>query len=71
MKVLVDAKSDQILGFTMFGVMAGEVMATVQVAMLGGMPYTAPARRRLHSSNNVGGIDSIILSRTAKDLRYG
>lgn len=41
MKVLVDAHSDRILGFTMFGVMAGEVMATVQVAMLAGMPYTA------------------------------
>ena len=40
MKVLVDSQSDQILGFTMFGVMAGEVMATVQVAMLGKMPYT-------------------------------
>ena len=41
MKALVDTQSDQILGFTMFGVMAGEVMATVQVAMLGKMPYTA------------------------------
>jgi pyruvate/2-oxoglutarate dehydrogenase complex dihydrolipoamide dehydrogenase (E3) component len=41
MKVLVDTHSDRILGFTMFGVMAGEVMATVQVAMLAGMPYTA------------------------------
>ena len=41
MKVLIDSQSDQILGFTMFGVMAGEVMSTVQVAMLGKMPYTA------------------------------
>jgi pyruvate/2-oxoglutarate dehydrogenase complex dihydrolipoamide dehydrogenase (E3) component len=41
MKVLVDTQSDRILGFTMFGVMAGEVMATVQVAMLAGLPYTA------------------------------
>jgi pyruvate/2-oxoglutarate dehydrogenase complex dihydrolipoamide dehydrogenase (E3) component len=40
MKVLVDSQSDRILGFTMFGVMAGEVMATVQTAMLAGMPYT-------------------------------
>lgn len=39
MKALVDTQSDRILGFTMFGVMAGEVMATVQVAMLAGMPY--------------------------------
>ena len=41
MKVLVAADSDSILGFTMFGVMAGEVMATIQVAMLGNLPYTA------------------------------
>jgi pyruvate/2-oxoglutarate dehydrogenase complex dihydrolipoamide dehydrogenase (E3) component len=41
MKVLIDSQSDQILGFTMFGVMAGEVMASVQVAMLGNMPFTA------------------------------
>ena len=40
MKALVAADSDLILGFTMFGVMAGEVMATVQVAMLAGLPYT-------------------------------
>jgi pyruvate/2-oxoglutarate dehydrogenase complex dihydrolipoamide dehydrogenase (E3) component len=40
MKVLAATDSDQILGFTMFGVMAGEVMATVQVAMLAGVPYT-------------------------------
>jgi pyruvate/2-oxoglutarate dehydrogenase complex dihydrolipoamide dehydrogenase (E3) component len=41
MKVLIATDSDAILGFTMFGVMAGEVMATVQIAMLAGLPYTA------------------------------
>lgn len=41
LKVLVDAKSDAILGFTAFGWDAGEIMATVQVAMLAGLPYTA------------------------------
>jgi pyruvate/2-oxoglutarate dehydrogenase complex dihydrolipoamide dehydrogenase (E3) component len=40
MKVLIDAKSDRILGFTGFGVGAGETLATVQVAMLAGLPYT-------------------------------
>jgi pyruvate/2-oxoglutarate dehydrogenase complex dihydrolipoamide dehydrogenase (E3) component len=40
MKALVDARTDQILGFTMFGPEAGEVMAVVQTAMLAGMPYT-------------------------------
>ena len=41
MKALIEAKSDRILGFTVFGVEAGEVMASVQVAMIAGLPYTA------------------------------
>jgi pyruvate/2-oxoglutarate dehydrogenase complex dihydrolipoamide dehydrogenase (E3) component len=41
MKAIVAADSDQILGFAMLGAQAGEVMAVVQMAMLGGLPYTA------------------------------
>ena len=37
------ARSDRILGFTMIGAEAGEVMAAVQTAMLAGLPYTACA----------------------------
>jgi pyruvate/2-oxoglutarate dehydrogenase complex dihydrolipoamide dehydrogenase (E3) component len=40
MKVLVEAAGERILGFAMFGPEAGEVMAAVQTAMLGGLPYT-------------------------------
>lgn len=40
MKVLV-GDDDRIVGFTMIGAEAGEVMATVQMAMLAGMPYAA------------------------------
>src|SRR5437867_195641 len=40
MKVLVETPGDRILGFTMIGPDAGEVMAAVQTAMLGGLPYT-------------------------------
>jgi pyruvate/2-oxoglutarate dehydrogenase complex dihydrolipoamide dehydrogenase (E3) component len=40
MKTLVEAQSDRILGFTMLGPEAGEVMACVQTAMLAGMSYT-------------------------------
>ena len=40
MKALLDARTDRILGFTMFGPEAGEVMAVVQTAMLAGMLYT-------------------------------
>jgi pyruvate/2-oxoglutarate dehydrogenase complex dihydrolipoamide dehydrogenase (E3) component len=41
MKALIDADSDRILGFGVFGVEAGEIMASVQVAMIAGLPYTA------------------------------
>jgi len=39
MKALVAENDDRILGFTMIGAAAGEVMAVVQMAMLEGAPY--------------------------------
>ena len=41
MKALIDSASERILGFSMFGAEAGEVMASVQVAMIAGLPFTA------------------------------
>jgi pyruvate/2-oxoglutarate dehydrogenase complex dihydrolipoamide dehydrogenase (E3) component len=38
-KILVDAESDRILGFTAFGAEASEMMAAVQTAMLGRLSY--------------------------------
>ncbi|HEX5459950.1 MAG TPA: hypothetical protein VFX20_08260 [Steroidobacteraceae bacterium] len=40
MKILVSTTDDLIRGFSMIGSEAGEVMAVVQAAMLGGMPYS-------------------------------
>ena len=39
MKALIDAHSDRILGFAAFGPDAGELMGTLQTAMLGEVPY--------------------------------
>jgi pyruvate/2-oxoglutarate dehydrogenase complex dihydrolipoamide dehydrogenase (E3) component len=39
MKALI-GKNNGILGFTMLGANAGEVIAVVQTAMVAGMPYT-------------------------------
>lgn len=39
MKVLVGANDDRILGFTMIGAEAGEVMASMQTAMIAELPY--------------------------------
>jgi pyruvate/2-oxoglutarate dehydrogenase complex dihydrolipoamide dehydrogenase (E3) component len=39
MKALIGAGDDRIVGFTMIGSEAGEVVATVQTAMVAGLPY--------------------------------
>ena len=41
LKALVGLDNDLILGFTAFAVDAGEIMASVQTAMIAGLPYTA------------------------------
>ena len=41
LKALVEINGDRILGFTAFGVDAGEIMSSVQIAMIAGLPYTA------------------------------
>ncbi|MCG8350847.1 MAG: mercuric reductase [Chloroflexales bacterium] len=41
MKVIVDAGSKQILGAAILGLEGGEIMAVLQVAMMGRLPYTA------------------------------
>jgi pyruvate/2-oxoglutarate dehydrogenase complex dihydrolipoamide dehydrogenase (E3) component len=40
LKVLVAENSDEILGFTAFGIEASELMIAMQTAMLGHLPYT-------------------------------
>jgi pyruvate/2-oxoglutarate dehydrogenase complex dihydrolipoamide dehydrogenase (E3) component len=40
MKALIGATDDRILGFAMIGAEAGEVVATVQTAMLAELPYS-------------------------------
>jgi pyruvate/2-oxoglutarate dehydrogenase complex dihydrolipoamide dehydrogenase (E3) component len=41
LKALVGVTDDLILGFTAFAVDGGEIMASVQTAMIAGLPYTA------------------------------
>ena len=40
MKVVVDAESSQMLGAAVLGIEGGEIMAQIQVAMMGKLPYT-------------------------------
>lgn len=41
LKAIVDAQSQQILGFTALGIEGGEMMSMAQIAMMGRLPYTA------------------------------
>ena len=41
MKAVVDSDNDQILGCAILGIEGGEIMAMLQIAMMGGLPYTA------------------------------
>jgi pyruvate/2-oxoglutarate dehydrogenase complex dihydrolipoamide dehydrogenase (E3) component len=41
LKGLVEMNGDRILGFTAFAVDSGEIMSSVQIAMIAGLPYTA------------------------------
>ncbi len=41
MKAIVDADTDQILGAAILGIEGGEIMTVLQMAMMGGLPYTA------------------------------
>jgi len=41
MKALVDSKTDQIIGAAILGVEGGEIMSAIQIAMMGGLPYTS------------------------------
>jgi pyruvate/2-oxoglutarate dehydrogenase complex dihydrolipoamide dehydrogenase (E3) component len=62
MKALIEADGDRILGFTMIGPEAGEVMAVVQMAMLGGLPYTALRDAILTHPTMAEGLNSLFSS---------
>lgn len=40
-KAIVDAESNQILGAAVLGIEGGEIASMFQIAMMGGLPYTA------------------------------
>src|SRR5271155_3474080 len=66
MKALIDTKSDRILGFTMFGAGAGDVMTAGQMTMLAGLPYTALRDAVLAHPTMPEGLISLLLTVPAK-----
>jgi pyruvate/2-oxoglutarate dehydrogenase complex dihydrolipoamide dehydrogenase (E3) component len=62
LKALVEIEGDRILGFTAFGVGAGEIMSSVQVAMIAGLPYTALRETILTHPTLVEGLGALFSS---------
>jgi pyruvate/2-oxoglutarate dehydrogenase complex dihydrolipoamide dehydrogenase (E3) component len=62
MKALVGEADDRILGFTMIGAAAGEVMAAVHVAMLAGLPCSTLADADLAHPTMAEGLSSLFSS---------
>lgn len=66
MKALIDA-GDHILGFSMIGSEAGEVMAVVQTAMVAGLPYTALRDAILAHPTMAEGLNVLFIDVPVKD----
>jgi pyruvate/2-oxoglutarate dehydrogenase complex dihydrolipoamide dehydrogenase (E3) component len=69
MKMLIDAYSDRILGFTAFGVEASELLSAVQTAMLGNMPYTALRDAIFTHPTVAEGLTVLLASIASKEVR--
>jgi pyruvate/2-oxoglutarate dehydrogenase complex dihydrolipoamide dehydrogenase (E3) component len=69
LKALVEFEGDRILGFTAFGVGGGEIMSSVQIAMIAGLPYTAFLDAVLTHPTLVEGLSALFSSKPAAKNR--
>ncbi len=69
MKILIGTKDDQILGFTMIGSEAGEVMAVVQTAIIAGPPYTRLRDAVLAHPTMAEGLGFLLASVPARNVQ--
>jgi pyruvate/2-oxoglutarate dehydrogenase complex dihydrolipoamide dehydrogenase (E3) component len=69
MKALVGENDDRILGFTMLGAEAGEVMAAVQMAMLADVPYSRLADAVLAHPTMAEGLGPLFLNVPPRSAR--
>ena len=70
MKVLVGGSDDRILGFTMIGAEAGEVLAAVQTAMLAELPYPRLRDAILAHPTMAEGLDSLFSNVPPRPAQY-
>jgi pyruvate/2-oxoglutarate dehydrogenase complex dihydrolipoamide dehydrogenase (E3) component len=69
MKALVGASDDRILGFTMIGAEAGEVMTAVQTAMIAELPYPKLRDAVLTHPTMAEGLGSLFSNMPARSAR--
>jgi pyruvate/2-oxoglutarate dehydrogenase complex dihydrolipoamide dehydrogenase (E3) component len=69
LKALVAFDSDRILGFTAFAVGGGEIMSSVQIAMIAGLPYTALRDAVLTHPTLVEGLGALFSSEPSVENR--
>jgi pyruvate/2-oxoglutarate dehydrogenase complex dihydrolipoamide dehydrogenase (E3) component len=62
LKALVETDGDRILGFAGFAVDAGEIMGSVQIAMIAGLPYTALCEAILTHPTLLEGLNPLFAS---------
>jgi pyruvate/2-oxoglutarate dehydrogenase complex dihydrolipoamide dehydrogenase (E3) component len=58
--MLIEPKSDRILGFTTVDPASGEVLATVPAGMLGGLPYSVLRDAILTHPTLAGGLNVLL-----------
>jgi pyruvate/2-oxoglutarate dehydrogenase complex dihydrolipoamide dehydrogenase (E3) component len=69
LKALVEIDSDRILGFTGFAVDAGEIMGSVQIAIIAGLPYTALREAILTHPTLIEGLNFLFASKPSTPSR--
>ena len=69
LKMLIGAESDEILGFTAFGVEGSELMAVVQTAMIGHLPYTTLRQGIFTHPTVAEGLTALLANVPAKATR--
>lgn len=65
-KVVVDAKSRLILGCTVLGIEGGEIMSMIQLAMMGGLPYTVLKEAIFAHPTLAEGLNNVFLAMDAE-----
>ena len=69
LKMLIGAQSDEILGFTVFGAEGSELMAAVQTAMIGHLPYTTLREAIFTHPIVAEGLTALLANVPAKAIR--